>query len=101
MLAQRYNTTNLAQRFQIVTKLNHMHQEPGQNIVDVYSQMTYLWNQLSFVIHNGSIELMHPDTSLFVIACALSSFLWQFRMSLSILELLFFIAPCCHPWKVL
>jgi hypothetical protein len=47
MLAQRYNTTNLAQRFQIATKLNHMRQEPSQNIVDFYSQMTYLWNQLS------------------------------------------------------
>jgi hypothetical protein len=29
MLAQRYNTTDLAQRFQIVTKLHRMRQEPG------------------------------------------------------------------------
>jgi hypothetical protein len=46
-LAQRYNTTNLTQRFQIATKFNHMCQEPCQNIIDFYSQMTYLWNQLS------------------------------------------------------
>jgi hypothetical protein len=43
MLAQCYNTNNLAQRFQIVTKLNHMRQKSRQNIVDFYSQMTYLW----------------------------------------------------------
>jgi len=42
MLAQCYNTNNLAQRFQIVTKLNHMRQKSRQNIVDFYSQMTYL-----------------------------------------------------------
>jgi hypothetical protein len=47
MLAQRYNTTDLAQRFQIVTKLHRMHQEPGQSITDFYSQMTHLWNQLA------------------------------------------------------
>jgi hypothetical protein len=47
MLAQRYNTTNLAQRFQTVTKLHRMHQEPGQSIIEFYSQMTHLWNQLA------------------------------------------------------
>jgi hypothetical protein len=29
MLAQRYNTINLAQRFHIVTMLHRMRQEPG------------------------------------------------------------------------
>ncbi len=47
MLAHRYNAANLAQSFQIVTKLNRMSQEPGQSIVEFYSQMTYLWNQMS------------------------------------------------------
>jgi hypothetical protein len=47
MLAQRYNTTDLAQRFQIVTKLHRMRQEPGQSITDFYSQITHLWNQLA------------------------------------------------------
>jgi hypothetical protein len=47
MLAHRYNAANLAQSFQIVTKLNRMRQEPGQSIVEFYSQMTYLWNQMS------------------------------------------------------
>jgi hypothetical protein len=47
MLAQRYNSTDLAQRFQIVTKLHRMRQELGQSITDFYSQMTHLWNQLA------------------------------------------------------
>jgi hypothetical protein len=47
MLAQRYNTTNLAQQFQIVTKLHRMCQEPGKSIIEFYSQMTHLWNQLA------------------------------------------------------
>jgi hypothetical protein len=47
MLAQRYNTIDLAQRFQIVTKLDRMRQEPGQSITNFYSQMTHLWNQLA------------------------------------------------------
>jgi hypothetical protein len=47
MLAQRYNTNNLAQRFQTVTKLHRMRQEPGQSITNFYSQMTHLWNQLA------------------------------------------------------
>jgi hypothetical protein len=47
MLAQRYNTTDLAQRFQIVTKLHRMCQEPSQSITNFYSQMTHLWNQLA------------------------------------------------------
>jgi hypothetical protein len=47
MLAQRYNTIDLAQRFHIVTKLHHMCQEPSQSITDFYSQMTHLLNQLA------------------------------------------------------
>ena len=47
MLAQHYNTIDLAQRFQIVTKLHRMCQEPGQHITEFYSQMTHLWNQLA------------------------------------------------------
>ena len=47
MLAQCYNTTNLSQRFQIVTKLHRMLQDPGQSILDFYSHMTHLWNQLA------------------------------------------------------
>jgi hypothetical protein len=47
ILAQRYNTTDLAQRFQIVTKLHQMRQEPGQSITEFYSLMTHLWNQLA------------------------------------------------------
>jgi hypothetical protein len=47
MLAQRYNTTNLAQQFHIVTKLHRMRQEPGKSIIEFYSQMTHLWNLLA------------------------------------------------------
>jgi hypothetical protein len=38
MLAQCYNTIDLAQRFQIVTKLHRMRQEPSQSITNFYSQ---------------------------------------------------------------
>jgi hypothetical protein len=101
MLAQHYNTTDLAQRFQIVTKLHRMRQEPGQSIIGFYSQMTHLWNQLAYVSQNGGIRMMPLITLPFMIACTWPSFLRQFRMSLRILGLLFFTSHSCHPWKVL
>jgi hypothetical protein len=48
MLAQRYNTINLDQHFQIVTKLTWMTKNLGQSVTEFYSEMTYLWDKFLF-----------------------------------------------------
>lgn len=46
-LKERYSTTGLAHQYQLLSHLHRMHQEPGQSINHILSQMYGVWDQLS------------------------------------------------------
>ncbi|KAK3018585.1 hypothetical protein RJ639_002820 [Escallonia herrerae] len=46
-LAQRYTSTDLANQYQILSKLHDLHQDSKQSINDFHSHMSYLWDQLA------------------------------------------------------
>ncbi|KAK3007761.1 hypothetical protein RJ639_013497 [Escallonia herrerae] len=71
-LAQRYTSTDLANQYQILSKLHDLHQDSEQSIDDFHSHMSYLWDQLvlsepkwecnkdvdQFIIHRDNMHLI-------------------------------------------